>query len=60
MATIEEELPIFPKNKKTRTQQILGTLLFYARAVDPTMLMALNDIAADQESPTSNTTAAIV
>lgn len=42
-----------------RVQQIVGTLLYYARAVDPTMLVALNDIAAQQSSPTTNTLKAL-
>eukprot|EP00957_Ditylum_brightwellii_P147873 11260261-Ditylum_brightwellii.AAC.1 len=41
-------------------QEILGTLLFYARAVDPAMLMALNTIAFKQEHPTSKMAAARV
>ena len=32
-----------------------GTFLYYARAVDPTMLVALSAIAADQADPTENT-----
>eukprot|EP00957_Ditylum_brightwellii_P143889 10964772-Ditylum_brightwellii.AAC.1 len=37
-----------PLNNKQKNciQQVLGTLLFYARAVDPTMLVAINSIAA--------------
>ena len=40
------------KQEKMRIQQVLGTVLFCAIAVDPTMLMALNAIAAEQEHPT--------
>ena len=36
-------------------QQIDGTFLYYARAVDPTMLMALNEIGANQAAPTATT-----
>lgn len=36
-------------------QQVTGTFLYYARAMDPTMLMALSAIAADQADPTENT-----
>ena len=36
-------------------QQVTGTFLYYARAVDHTMLVALSAIAADQASPTENT-----
>jgi len=40
-----------PQRKK-RIQQIIGTLLYYARAVDPTMLTALNKVASRQANPT--------
>ena len=36
-------------------QQVTGTFLYYARAVDPTMLVTLSAIAADQASPTQQT-----
>jgi hypothetical protein len=42
-----------------RVQQITGTLLYYARAVDPTLLVALGTIAAQQARGTATTTAAI-
>ena len=42
-----------------RVQQITGTLLYYARAVDPTLLVALGTIAAQQARRTATTTAAI-
>ena len=34
-------------------QEIVGVFLFYARAVDPTMLTAINKIASRQSKPTS-------
>ena len=36
-------------------QQIVGTFLFYSRAVDPTMLMALSIIATEQTQGTQTT-----
>ena len=39
----------------TRIQQIVGTLLYYGRAIDNTILPALNDIAANQSKPTQTT-----
>jgi hypothetical protein len=39
----------------TRLQQIIGTLLFYARAVDNTMLVALGTLASSQTKGTDNT-----
>eukprot|EP00957_Ditylum_brightwellii_P006163 466210-Ditylum_brightwellii.AAC.1 len=52
MAPIIEDLPQIPPEQKTRIQQVLGTLLFYARVSDPTMLLAVNAIACQQEHPT--------
>jgi hypothetical protein len=42
-----------------RVQHITGTLLYYARAVDPTMLVALGTIAAQQAHGTQATAEAI-
>ena len=36
-------------------QQVTGTFLYYARAVDATMLVALSAIASEQASPTKQT-----
>ena len=36
-------------------QQIMGTFLFYSRAVDPTMLMALSIIATERTQGTQTT-----
>ena len=33
-------------------QSVTGTLLYYARAIDSTMLPALNEIASQQAQPT--------
>ena len=41
--------------EKTFIQQVTGTFLYYARAVDPTMLVALSAIAAEQSAPTEAT-----
>ena len=38
-----------------RVQEIVGTFLYLARAVDPTILVALNDISAKQSAPTRQT-----
>lgn len=42
-----------------RTQQIVGTLLYYARAVDPTMLVALGTLAEEQTKGNPKTLAAV-
>jgi hypothetical protein len=36
-------------------QKITGSLLYYARAVDPTVLLSLNDIATEQTKATKKT-----
>ena len=41
--------------KQKRLQKIVGKLLYYARSIDPTMLMALNSLAAAQKRPTIET-----
>lgn len=43
-----------------RLQQVVGTFLFYARAVDATMLHALNALAAAQSNGTQATAQALV
>jgi hypothetical protein len=43
-----------------RIQQIVGTLLYYAHAVNVTLLVALNSLAAEQSKGTKNTAKAIV
>ena len=40
---------------KLFVQQLLGTFLYYGRAVDSTMLVALGSIATDQARPTKTT-----
>ncbi len=42
-----------------RIQQITGTLLYYARAVDPTLLVTLGTIAAQQAKATTTTAKAV-
>eukprot|EP00957_Ditylum_brightwellii_P204669 15340349-Ditylum_brightwellii.AAC.1 len=42
-----------------RMQQILGALLFCAKAVDPTILVAINALSLQQNNPTVQTPAGI-
>jgi hypothetical protein len=44
---------------KKRIQQIAGSFLHYARAVDPTILMALSAIAAQQSASIEETLARV-
>jgi hypothetical protein len=40
---------------KIQVQQVVGSFLYYAQAENPTLLMALPDIATQQAAPTGNT-----
>ena len=46
-------------NGKKRIQEVLGTLLYYARAVDPTLLVTVSSLARQQKDPTVKTMDAI-
>ena len=47
--------PLVSPAKQTRIQKLIGSLLFYARTVDPTLLPTLNDIVAEQTQATIKT-----
>jgi hypothetical protein len=55
--TKDETPPLTPKQCHT-IQKVTGSILYYARAVDPTVLMPLNDIAPEQTKATEKTQAA--
>jgi len=38
-----------------RVQEVIGVLLYYARAIDPTMLVALSTLASQQAAGTQAT-----
>jgi hypothetical protein len=46
---------LFDNAGRKRIQQVDGSFLYYALAIDPTILMALSDIATQQAAPTENT-----
>ncbi len=50
-----DKSPCLNKAQKKCIQKIVGSFLYYARAVDPTILMALLEIALQQVAPTENT-----
>jgi hypothetical protein len=50
------KLPTLDKIGTQGIHAINGTLLYYARAVDPTVFPALNEISSQQASPTTLTT----
>ena len=49
------DLPVLPKHLVTEIQQKSGSLLYYARALDYTLLPSLSDISTTQAKPTANT-----
>jgi len=51
-----DSTPALPPHHKKRIQQIVGSLLYYTRAVDNTILMTVNDLVVAQQA---NTTEAI-
>ena len=53
-ATAPDTSPLFPPNEFKYIQRVGGTFLYYARALDNTMLTALNDIGSQQALPTFN------
>ena len=54
-ATAPDTAPLLGPHDTKKIQSITGTYLYYARAVDPTILPALNEIAAQQAHPTKST-----
>jgi hypothetical protein len=53
--TPSNDSPLLNKASKKRIQQIVGSFLYYAQAVDPTIVMALSDLSSQQSAPTKNT-----
>jgi hypothetical protein len=54
----KDETPPLTAKKCLTIQKVTGSVLYYARAVDPTILMSLNDIATEQTKTTEKTQAA--
>ncbi len=50
-----DDSPLLNEAGKKHVQQIVGSFLYYAQAVDPTILMALSEISSQQVAPTENT-----
>ena len=49
----------YPEEANT-VQNVVGTFLYYSRAVDPTMIASLNTIAAQQSKSTQKTAKKVV
>jgi len=54
LPTATDTSPRLPLTDIKWIQQVIGVFLYYARAVDPTMLQALNKYASLQAEPTQN------
>jgi hypothetical protein len=54
----KDETPPLNIQQCITIQKVTGSVLYYARAVDPTVLMPLNDIATEQTKATEKTQAA--
>jgi hypothetical protein len=50
-----DQSPPLNKQDKTFVQEVVGVFLYYARAVDCTMLTALSSLTTQQANPTKNT-----
>jgi hypothetical protein len=50
-----DDSPLLDKVQKKHVQQIVGSFLYYARAVNPTILMALSKISSQQAATMENT-----
>jgi hypothetical protein len=56
--TMKDETPPLTAQQCLTIQKVTGSVLYYARAVDPTFLMPLNTIAIEQTKATEKTQAA--
>jgi hypothetical protein len=56
MLVINMSKPILPK-EKLRLQVVLGTLLYYARAIDSTLLPPISDLSSEQANGSKRTMA---
>ena len=54
-ATDGDDSPLLSNEDTKYIQAVTGTLLYYARAIDPTILTALSSIATEQAKSTANT-----
>ena len=54
-ALLDDNSPKVNQTKQKYVQSVVGSLLYYARAIDPTLLPALSSIATQQSAPTENT-----
>ena len=56
----QEERPVLSPQKITRIQQFSVTLLYYARSVDPTLVMPVNVLSSEHTTATETTADKVV
>ena len=59
-AELDQNLPLLGDKEIKMIQIIVGIFIYYGIAIDNTILVTLNDIAAEQSKATSKTTQRIV
>jgi hypothetical protein len=57
---VHQDSPLFTQKDVTHIQQLSGMLLYYARAVDPTLILPVNILASEQTQATSATADKII
>jgi hypothetical protein len=56
----QEAISLLPQKDFKRIQKLAGTLLYYARAVDPTLILPVNVLASEQTQATTATTDKVI
>jgi hypothetical protein len=52
---MQDETPLLTAKQCLSIQKVTGSVLYYARAVDPTFIIPLNDISTEQTKATEKT-----
>ena len=60
LAHPDDDSPLLPDLEKNYIQKVVGTFLYYARAVDSTIHTAINEISMSQAKPTEKTKDAVI
>jgi hypothetical protein len=56
----ENNSPALSAKDVNKLQQLTGTLLYYARAVDPTLIISINVLASEQTKSAADTTDKVI
>ena len=59
IAEPEDNTPLLPEERLKFIQQVVGVFLYYAIAIDNTILVALSEIGSEQSRATSKTMDAV-